>query len=79
MSHPAAKDEALRAIAHILERLGAKEPIDEMACRQLAAAATYAREQVEAIQELMRPRRHKPVKARPFAAERPPAGRDRGR
>lgn len=55
MSHPLTKAEARRAVQHILERLAT--PITEIDRRQLAATAAYAIEQIDAIEELIRPRR----------------------
>ena len=51
------KEEALRALAHVQKALEGTEPLEGLPRRQLAAAAAYAVENVEAIQELKRRRK----------------------
>ena len=51
------KEEALRALAHVQKALEGTEPLEGLPRRQLAAAAAYAAEEVERIQELKRVRR----------------------
>ena len=52
---PTPKAEALRAIDHVVAQLS--KPLDDLGLRQLKGAMEYAREQVEAIQEVARVRR----------------------
>lgn len=54
-----ARDEAVRALSHLIARLGGDQPLDTLERRQLTATAAYAREQVDMIQELKRPRRRR--------------------
>ena len=57
------KDEALRAIGHVVEALAGPEPIEGLRRHQLRAALEFAQEQISRIQALKRARR---------AAEAPP-------
>ena len=52
-----AKDEALKALAHIQKRLDDPEPLEGLARRHLRATVEFAVEQVEAIQEVKRVRK----------------------
>ena len=63
------KDEALKAIAHVVEALVGPEPIEGLRRYQLRATLEFAQEQISKIQELKRARR---------AAEAPPAGAAQG-
>ena len=59
------KDEALKALAHIRKRLDDPEPLEGLARSQVKAAAEYALEQVELIQEVKRQRKpHEKLPAR---------------
>jgi len=54
------KDEALKALASVRERLGSDEPLEGLGRRMLLATLDYAVEQVTAIQEVQRARKAKP-------------------
>ena len=53
------KDEALAALAQLLERLRSPDSLDGLERATLTATARYALGQVEAIQELKRARKAK--------------------
>jgi len=55
------RDEALKALKTLIERLSSLEPIDGMNRYQLKAVAEYAQEQVALIQEVRRVRKVKEV------------------
>ena len=50
------KDEAIKALRHIIERLGSPEPLVGQERFQLKGTAEYALVEVEAIEELKRAR-----------------------
>ena len=60
------KEEVLKALAHIRKRLDDPEPLEGLARSQVKAAAEYAVEQVELIQEVKRQRKpHEKLPAQP--------------
>ena len=61
------KEEALKALTHLRKRLDDPEPLEGLARHQLKAAAEYALEQVELIQEVKRQR--KPHEKLPVRAD----------
>ena len=64
------KSEALNALAHIRKRLDDPAPLEGLARSQVKAAAEYAVEQVELIQEVKRQRKtHEKLPARAMTEE----------
>lgn len=62
---PTPKSEALRALEHAIKRLGAPETLDVLDRRVLLETLDYAQGQIEAIQELKRPRKKGGLPAAP--------------
>lgn len=53
------RDEALKALEHVIDRLASSEPIDGLSKYQLKASLEFAREEVGRIQEVKRARKVK--------------------
>lgn len=60
-----AKEEALRAVRHLIEALRARDGVgDKLQDRLLIATAEHAKEQIENIQEVLRARKPKKEEGR---------------
>jgi len=53
------RDEALKALEHVIDRLASADPIDGLTKYQLKASLEFAREEIGRIQELKRVRKVK--------------------
>jgi hypothetical protein len=53
------RDEALKALDHVIDRLASPEPIDGLSKYQLKASLEFAREEIGRVQEVKRPRKVK--------------------
>ena len=53
------RDEALKALEHVIDRLAAAEPIDGLTKYQLKASLEFAHEEIQKIQEVKRARKTK--------------------
>jgi len=53
------RDEALKALDHVIDRLASAEPIDGLAKYQLKASLEFARDEIGLLQEVKRVRKAK--------------------